>query len=402
MTGVPGMPAAGPRAIRLRAATLAFVLAVAAVLGGCRREEPAGAPQPREKIAVATQSPLRGPLRPLGEQIVNGAQMAVEENRERFQALGFELELLPFDDADPGQGIANAELILAEPRILGVVGHLNSETAIPASEKYHQGGLALVSPASSAVELTERNLPNVNRLVARDDDQGRAAAAFAADKLKARSVFIVHDRTAYGQGLADEFKAAVERRGVRIAGYRGISRGQGLAADIVQEMRRRQPDLIYFAGMPGDGGRLLKTLRDGGYRGAFMGGDALGTRETVRVAGAAAAGAYFTAVVPPLHLSETGRRWAARYRARYGDAPEAYAAAAYDAANVLLRAVESAIRANGSKRPPRDAVSRAVRRMEEYKGVTGSIAFDAKGDNRFAGPDAVRIYYFRPGGARGS
>ncbi len=371
------------------------LLALPAGLGGCARRTAGPDAAPGGTIAIATQSPLIGPLSPLGRGIADGARLAVEENRERFRLLGFDLELVAYDDADPGQGIANAELILADRRILGVVGHLNSETAIPASEKYNQDGLVLVSPANTAVELTERGLPTVNRLVARDDAQGRAAAAFAAGRLRVRTAYVVHDRTTYGQGLADAFKAAAEGRGVQVKGYRGIVRGRTSFIELVEEVTRLGPELIYFAGMPGDGGRLLRALRGAGFKGIFLGGDAVGTREMVRAAGDVASAVYFTSVVTPLHVTDPGRRWAERYRARFGDAPEAYAAVSYDAARILLQGIEEAIRDGGGRRPTRAQVSRVVRRTRDFEGIAGRVAFDERGDNRFATPESIRVYVFR-------
>ena len=168
-------------------------------------------------IKIATQSPLSGPQAALGEQIKLGAELAVEEAKARFKALGFDLVLVPYDDqANPDVGVANANRIINDPDILGVVGHLNSGVAIPSSEVYARVGLVMVSPANTNPRVTDRKLPNVNRICGRDDVQGPVGAQYAFNNLKVKNVFIIHDKTAYGQGLAEEFRKRFEALGGKV------------------------------------------------------------------------------------------------------------------------------------------------------------------------------------------
>lgn len=158
-------------------------------------------------ITVATQTPLSGEQAAIGEHIKLGAQVAVEEAAKNFRTLGFELVLVPYDDqAKPEVGVVNARNIVADPDILLIVGHFNSGVALPASEIYKDTMLTMISPANTAVEITDRGHANVNRVCGRDDIQGPVGARFAAQDLKFKTVYIVHDKTLYGQGIADTFR----------------------------------------------------------------------------------------------------------------------------------------------------------------------------------------------------
>src|SRR5881296_2594634 len=168
-------------------------------------------------IKIATQSPLSGGQAALGEGIKLGAQLAVEKFKGALEKQGFKVELVPFDDqAKPDVGVANAKNIIADKDILVVIGHLNSGVAIPSSEVYKEVDLPMISPANTNEKITDRAYPNVNRVCGRDDVQGPVGAEFAAQTLKVKSVAIVHDKTTYGQGVAEAFKNDVEKKGVKI------------------------------------------------------------------------------------------------------------------------------------------------------------------------------------------
>jgi len=174
------------------------------------------------KIKIAVQGPLSGEQSAFGEHIKLGAQLAVEEAVKAFKALGYDLILVPYDDqAKPEVGVANARHIVADPDVLVLVGHYNSGVALPASEVYKESMLAMISPANTATEITDRGYPNVNRVCGRDDVQGPVGARFAAQDLKLKSVYIVHDKTLYGQGVADNFRAEANKLGMKVLGYEG-------------------------------------------------------------------------------------------------------------------------------------------------------------------------------------
>jgi len=185
---------------------------------------PAATPTPAVKgtIKIATQSPLSGGQAALGEGIKNGAQLAIEQLKGPIEALGFKVELVPFDDqAKPDVGVANAKQLVNDPDILAVIGHLNSGVAIPASETYKDYDLVMVSPANTNPCITDRGYLVTNRVCGRDDVQGAVAAEFAFNELKVKTAFVIHDKTPYGQGVAEFFKKRFEELGGQVLGFEG-------------------------------------------------------------------------------------------------------------------------------------------------------------------------------------
>ena len=331
-------------------------------------------------IKVAVQSPLSGEQAALGEHIKLGAQLAVEESAKAFKKLGFDLVLVPYDDqAKPEVGVANARNLVADPDVLLLVGHFNSGVALPASEVYKDAMLAMISPANTATEITDRGYPNVNRVCGRDDVQGPVGARFAAQELKLKSVYIIHDKTLYGQGVADNFRSEAKKLGLKVAGYEGTEERANFAPMIIP-MKARNPDLVYFGGIYHQGGLLLKQMREKGVKAAFMGPDGLDSSEMVKIAGPQVTGSYYTTVAGPPEVYPESAAFSKKYKERFGKEIESFALYGYDAALVGIKAVEQTLQTNGGKKPSRAEVSAAVRGIKNFKGVTGPIAFDNKGD----------------------
>ncbi len=331
-------------------------------------------------IKIATQSPLSGEQAAQGEHIKLGAQLAVEEAVKGFKALGFELVFVPFDDqAKPEVGVVNARNIVADPDILLVVGHFNSGVALPSSDIYKDAMLAMISPANTATEITDRGYPNVNRVCGRDDIQGPVGAKYAAQDLKLKSVYVVHDKTLYGQGVADTFRDEAKRLGLKILGYEGTEERANFSPLIIP-MKARNPDLVYFGGIYHQGGLFLKQMREKGVKAVFMGPDGLDSSEMVKIAGRQAVGSYYTTVAGPPDAYPESAAFAKRFKQRFGKEVESFGMYGYDAALVGLKAIEQAIKDLGGKKPTRAQVSAAVRKLKNFKGATGPIAFDDKGD----------------------
>lgn len=344
-----------------------------------------------ETIKIATQTPLSGGSATLGESIKLGAQLAMDDSKEKFQKLGFNLELVPYDDqGDPKKGVSNAEQIGADQSILGVVGHLNSGVAIPSSVTYEKYGLVMVSPANTATEVTDRGLKSVNRIVARDDFQGPAAANFAVNELKAKTIFIIQDKTAYGQGLADAFKGEAEKLGAQILGYEGITTGEKDFNGVLNQVLATKPDFIYFGGLYAEGGLLVKQAREKGITVPIMGGDGLDSSTMVELAGAGIVNTYYSSVAADVTKTDEGKKWADRYKEKFGKNPESYSFYGYDSMGVILKGLEDAINANGGKKPTREQLRDAVRAIQDFQGVATKVAFDEKGDNKYA-----KVYIFK-------
>ena len=331
-------------------------------------------------IKIAVQAPLSGEQAALGEHVKLGAQLAVEEAAKAFKALGFDLVFVPYDDqAKPEVGVANARNVVADPDVLALVGHFNSGVALPASEVYKDAMLAMISPANTATEITDRGYPNVNRVCGRDDVQGPVGARFAAQDLKVKSVYIIHDKTLYGQGVADNFRNEANKLGLKVLGYDGTEERANFAPMIIP-MKAKNPDLVYFGGIYHQGGLLLKQMREKGVKAAFMGPDGLDSSEMVKITGAQVIGSYYTTVAGPPDAYPETAAFAKKFKQRFGKEVESFGMYGYDAAQVALKAIEQAIQANSGKKPSRAEVSAAIRKLKNFKGVTGSITFDNKGD----------------------
>ncbi len=332
------------------------------------------------KIKVAVQAPLSGEQAALGEHIKLGAQLALEEATGAFKALGYDLILVPYDDqAKPEVGVANARNLVADPDVLLLVGHFNSGVALPASEVYKDAKLAMVSPANTATEITDRGYANVNRVCGRDDVQGPVGARFAAQELKAKSVYIIHDKTLYGQGVADNFRSEAEKLGLKVLGYEGTEERANFAPMIIP-MKAKKPDLVYFGGIYHQGGLLLKQMREKGVKAVFMGPDGLDSSEMVKITGPNVVGSYYTTVAGPPEAYPESAAFAKKFKKRFGKEVESFAMYGYDAAQVGIKAIEQTLQANGGKKPSRAEISAAVRSIKDFRGVTGTIAFDHKGD----------------------
>ena len=285
-----------------------------------------------------------------------------------------------FDDqARPDVGVANAKAIVADRDVLAVVGHLDASVAIPASEVYREAGLAMVSPAGTATLLTDRSLPSVSRVCGRDDVQGLVAADFAAGTLMVKSAYVVHDGSTAAQDVAELFKGEAERRGVKLLGFETL-RGPADVDPLVAALRARPPDVVFWSGRVDQAASLWRRAREQGVKARLLGSDGLDAPAFARITGAAAVGAYYTAVVGPPAALPGARPFVEEFQRRFGRAPGPYAAEAYDAAAVVLRAIENVARGGV---PGREAVGAAIRRTK-HLGVTGEIEFDARGDRRKA------------------
>jgi len=327
------------------------------------------------------QGPLSGEQSAFGENIKLGAQLAVEESVKAFKAMGYDLLLVPQDDqAKPEVGVANARYIISDPDILVLVGHYNSGVALPSSEVYREVMLAMISPANTATEITDRGYPNVNRVCGRDDVQAPVGARFTAQDLKLKSVYVIHDKTVAGQGAADIFRNEAKKLGLNVLGYEGTEERVNFSPMIIP-LKARNPELVYFAGPYHQGGLLLKQLRQKGVTAKFMGPDSLDSAEMVKIAGSSVVGSYYTSVAGPPDIYPETAAFAKRFKQRFGKDIESFALYGYDATMVGIRAMEGWLKAHPGKKPTRGEVSTAVRNLKGFKGVTGAIEFDNKGDS---------------------
>lgn len=338
-------------------------------------------------IRIASQTPLSGPQSVLGISMRNAVELAIDQLAGPIEELGFTVEFVPFDDqATPDVGVSNAQQIVNDASILAVIGHLNSGVAIPSSEVYNDNNLVMVSPANTNPLVTDRGYPTVNRVCGRDDLQGPTGARFASDELGITSVYILHDTTAYGQGVAEFFQSEAEALGITVLGFEGTEEASNFEG-IIQPILALQPELIYFGGIYSQTGIFLAQARAAGYEGLFMGPDGFDSSEFAALAGDAAIGTYYTSVAAPATVYPNAAQFIEDYNAAFGEDPQPFAAQSYDATGVVLAAIQSVLESNGGVLPTREEVAAAVRATEGYEGLTSTITFDDNGD-----PE-VGLYY---------
>ncbi|MFN3267458.1 MAG: branched-chain amino acid ABC transporter substrate-binding protein [Deinococcales bacterium] len=333
-------------------------------------------------IKIASQSPLSGGQSKLGVAISNGIRLAIDDEGKLITSLGFKLEYAPFDDqAKAEQGVANANRMINDADILGMVGHLNSGVAIPSSEVYARVNLATVSPANTNPLVTDRKstLAIMSRICGRDDVQGPAGADFVVDTLKAKKIYVINDKTAYGEGLAAAFAMRAKAKGATTTEI-GVEATERDFATILNRAAAEKPDVVYYAGIYDQGGPLLKQMRARGLNQPFVGGDGLDGSDLQALAGAEnMKNVFFTTTAVPLSSLPAAKGFAARYNKKFSVAAEGYAAYGYDAARVVIRAIAAAAKANKNAKPSRAAVAAEVRKVK-FTGVTGPIAFNSRGD----------------------
>ncbi len=327
-------------------------------------------PRGADELRIGVAGPMTGDQSKQGQDLRKGVELAVEEWNARGGVLGKKVRLLVEDDQhDPRQAVAVANK-LVQSGAVGVVGHWNSSSSIPASGVYQRANVVMITPASTHPALTEQGFQNVFRVCGRDDQQGPVAARFAREALKAKRVAILHDKTTYGQGLADQFKPALGPE-IEVVYYGGITQGDKDFRSVLTTVIARRPDVLFFGGIYPEAGLLIRQAKELGLRGAFLSGDGSIDQKFIEIAGAAAEGAYFTFGPDPANIPQA-KTFLEKYHQKYGEHGP-YSIYAYDAANILLRSIAEAGATRG------EAVSRVIR-QSAHEGALGTIRFDAKGD----------------------
>jgi branched-chain amino acid transport system substrate-binding protein len=335
-----------------------------------------------QTIKVATQSPLSGGQSAIGVDIKNGAELALEQLKGPLEKMGFKVELAAYDDqANPDNGVANAKQIVADPAILCVVGHYNSGVQIPSSEEYHAAGLANVSPANTNPKVTTRGYIEVSRIVGRDDVQGVVAAQFAKSK-GMTSAYVIHDKTAYGQGIAEFFRSEAEKSGMSVLGFEGTEEKANFDA-ILGPLVAANPGVVFFGGIYDQASVFFKQAREKGYMGMLLSDDGYDSPESINIGGPAlleGGGLYYTTVAGPAKLYPGTAKFQTDFKAKYSADPKPFAAQGFDSMAICLKAIENAAKAAGDKAPTREAVAKAVRELKDFAGITGTINFNQIGD----------------------
>lgn len=342
-----------------------LIIGLCLLAAACTRK---GAEQ-ADVIRIGAAGPFTGDNAVFGQDQLNGVKLAVEEWNARGGVLGRKIVIVEGDDQrDPKQAVAAANKLVNDGAV-GVVGHFNSNCSIPAAAVYNKAGIPQLSHGSTNPKLTEQGFDNVFRVCGRDDQQGKVAAEYVTTVLKLKKVAVLHDKTTYGQGLADEFRKALGNK-VQVVIYEGITSGEKDYSPVVTKVKGVAPELIFFGGVYSEGGLLAKQFRAGGVTAPFMGGDGIMSEEFLKIAGQASEGSLAT-FGPDTRDAPAARGFNDQYRKKFGE-PGVYSIYAYDAANILLQSLEKA----GADRKKLVETIRAA----DYNGALGHIQFDAKGD----------------------
>jgi len=323
------------------------------------------------EITIAVAGPMTGQYASFGEQMQRGAEMAVADINAAGGVLGQQLKLNIGDDAcDPKQAVAVANKF-ASDGVTFVAGHFCSGSSIPASAVYEEEGIVQISPASTNPKLTEEGGDNVFRTCGRDDQQGLVAGNFLADNYGSKKIAVLHDKTAYGKGLADETKAQLNKRGVKEVMYEAYTAGEKDYSALVSKMKGAGVDVMYLGGYHTEGGLMIRQAREQSYNVLLVSGDALVTDEFWKITGPAGEGTLMT-FSPDPRKNPVAAPVVAKFKAQNYE-PEGYTLYTYGAIQAWAQAVAKA----GST--DTDAVIKALR-GNKFSTVLGEIGFDGKGD----------------------
>lgn len=382
--------------------TLALAASIAVI--GCGKKEepapapapapaaapaPAPAPKPEVTVKIGHVAPMTGPQAHLGKDNESGAKLAIEElNAQNLEIGGAKVkfELLAEDDgADPKQGTIVAQK-LVDAKVNGVIGHLNSGTTIPASKLYSDAGIPQISPSATNPKYTQQGFKTAFRVMANDIQQGKILGEFAA-KQGAKTVAIIDDRTAYGQGLADEFKKAAETSGLKVVATEYTNDKATDFKAILTKIKSTKADLVFYGGMDAQGGPMAKQMKELGLKAKFLGGDGVCTPEFMKLGGPATEGHYCSMPGVPLEKMAKGPEFKDKFTKKFNAEIQLYAPNVYDAVMVMADSMKRANSVDPAKYL--EAVGKT-----SYEGVTAKIEFDDKGDLKGG---AISIYQYKGG-----
>jgi len=358
-----------------------LVVAAAALLVACgKKEEAASGASALPVVKIGHVAPVSGAIAHLGRDNEYGARMAIDELNAAGVTIDgkqVKLELMAEDDgADPKQGTAVAQK-LADAKVAGVIGHLNSGTTIPASKIYSDAGIPQISPSATNPKYTRQGYKTTFRVVADDVHLGSTLGKYAVGTLKAKNVAVIDDRTAYGQGVAEEFTKAAEAAGAKIVAKEFTTDKATDFNAILTSIKGKKPDVVFFGGMDAVGGPMLKQMKSLGITAKFMGGDGICTGELIKLAGDAI-GEEQVFCAEAGGVEGEGKagmdKFRADFKTKFNVDVQLYSPYVYDATKVLVAAMVKANSSDPAKYLP------VLAATADYKGVTGPISFDEKGD----------------------
>jgi len=342
-------------------------------------------------VRIGHAGPLTGNIAHLGKDTENGVRMAIDEANAKGISIGGKKVKFVMQSEDDGAEPRQATLVaqkLVDGKVQGLIGHVNSGTTIPASKIYHDAGIPQISPSATNPKYTQQGYQNAFRVVANDAQLGSVMGRYAAQTLKLKNVAVVDDRSAYGQGLADEFLKSAKANGINIVSRQFTTDKSTDFSAILTAIKAKQPDAIFFGGIDAVGGPMLRQMKQLGISAKFMGGDGVCSEQMPVLAGE---GLIDDVVLcsEPGGVEDAQKKVMADFRTafrkKYNGNVQIYAPYAYDATWLMITAMQKAGSADPAKYLP-------IMASSKYQGVTGLIEFDAKGDVKNS---ALTLYTFR-------
>ncbi len=348
-----------------------------------------------QTIKIGIDLPLSGADASIGIPTQNGVLLAIDQANAKGLPGGFKLEAASLDDAvqgkhDPAQGAQNVKTFVSDPAVLGMVGPFNSNVGKAQIPITNDAGLVQISPSNTnpgltkgddAKKLRSKDAIAYFRVCTTDDHQGDAGAQFAK-RLGFKRAYVLDDNETYGKGLADVFDAQFTKGGGTVIAHEHITPNQQDFKALLTKAKSQNPDVIFFGGNTSTGGGLIrKQMGDVGLGSvAFMGGDGISDAEFIKVAGDAANGTYYTVAAPETSKLPTAQEFIKDYKAKFHEDVGPYSANSYTAAQIIIAAIEQAIKSNGNKMPSREDVRKNVADLKNFASPIGVVGFDANGD----------------------
>ena len=316
--------------------------------------------------------PITGPSAATGAQMKNGVDQAAADINAAGGILGQKIAVSYGDDAsDPKQGVSVANKFSGDG-VKFVIGHYNSGVTIPSSEVYQENGILQITPASTNPTVTERKMWNIFRVCGRDDQQGQVAGEYIAKHFKGKKIAIVHDKTTYGKGLADETKKTINKAGIKEVLYEGVNTGEKDFSALVSKIKQSGADLIYWGGLYTEAGLIVRQMRDQGVKAPMMGGDGITSDEFASIGGPGVEGTLMTYGPDPRNRPDA-KKIVEEFRAKKFE-PEAYTLYSYAGVQIIKQAAEAAKSLDPKK------VAEKMHSGMTFKTALGDISYDKKGD----------------------
>ena len=355
---------------------------MALAVAGCSKKD--------DTVKIGHAGPMTGSIAHLGKDNEYGVKLALDEANAAGLVIGGKKVTFTMisedDEAKPEKGAVVAQK-LVDAKVVGIIGHLNSGTTIPASKIYSDAGIPQISPSATNVTYTNQGYKTAFRVMANDAQQGKVLGDYAVQKLAAKKIAVIDDRSSYGKGLADEFEKAAKAAGAEILPREFTDTTKIDFAAILTNIKAKSPDLIFYGGMDSQSGPMQKQIKSLGLKVKFLAGDGSQTGKFIELAGTEGEGAYASSPGVPLDKMPQGKAFAEKYKAKFNTEIQLYAPYAYDAANAMLAAMKQADSTDPKKYLPALAAI-------SHDGVSGKVSFDEKGDIKGG---SISIYMVKGG-----